>query len=127
MFLRIFSAVLLVALAACSSKTPASGQPEVSEAAAADSVPCAIAGAKTFTAQCAIERSAAEGKSLVVVHHPDGGFRRLFELQGGKSFAAADGADRVEIEANGAEVEVTVGDDHYLFPAPAAAKNAAKP
>ena len=129
MFLRISSLALLAALAACSSKTPASGQPEVSAEAAAASVPCALAGAKTFTAECPIERSVADGKPLVVVHHPDGGFRRLIVLEGGKSYAAADGAEAAEIEANGAEVEVTIGDDHYLMPAPAAAtsSNAAKP
>ena len=44
----------------------------------------------------------------------------LVELDGGKSYAAADGADDVAIEASGKEIEVTLGEDHYLFPAPTA-------
>ena len=37
----------------------------------------------------------------------------------GSSLATIDGADPVEVTANGKDTEITVGDDHYLFPAAA--------
>jgi glucose/arabinose dehydrogenase len=135
MFLRISSAAILLALAACSKggdaqevvQVAADGSTEeLPEAAASPaSVPCALKGAKEFKADCLIERSTEGGKIMVLVRHPDGGFRRLIELDGGKRYAAADGAQRAELTANGKEVEVTVEDDHYLFPAPGT--HAAKP
>ena len=130
MFLRISSALLLAALAACSGKSgsEAGGQ----SGAISLAVPCALDGAKTFITTCDVERSSVDGKSTLTIRHPDGGFRRLVELDGGKSFAAADGADDVAIEASGKEIEVTLGEDHYLFPAPTGAvpvkgADAAKP
>ncbi len=122
MFLRISSAVLLAAvLAACSSESgtsAAAGEGSSGAPAVSVKVPCALAGAKSYTAECAVERDSRDGKVLVTLRHPDGGFRRLIELDGGKRFAAADGSDEVAIEANGKEIEVTLGDDHYLFSVP---------
>ena len=122
MFLRIFNAVLLAAvLAACSpesSTSAAAGEGPSGASAASSKVPCALAGAKSYTAECVLERDSRDGKVLVTLRHPDGGFRRLIELDHGKRFAAADGSDEVAIAANGKEIEVTLGDDHYLFPAP---------
>ena len=129
MSLRISSAAFLVlalvlALAACSSGggadgNAAQGAKGASEAPA--SVACALAGTRSFTAQCGLERASIAGQAIITLRHPDGGFRRLIELDGGKRFAAADGSDEVAIEANGAEIEVTLGEDHYLMPAPGAA------
>lgn len=114
MFSRISSAgLLLLALAACSDKS-AGGSPDEAERIA-----CALADAKTFTSACEIERSSQNSKSSVIVRHPDGSFRRFEVLSDGHSLATADGADPVEVTANGKDTEVTVGDDHYLFPAPA--------
>ncbi len=127
MFLRISSALLVfLALAACSSKEDAGGSSEGTGAAAggavgsgaAQSVACALAGGRSFTARCAVESSTLDGKTVITLLHPDGGFRRLIVLEGGKRYAAADGSDEVVIEANGAETEVTLGDDHYLMPVP---------
>ena len=126
MFLRTSSGILLLALAACSSKAGdqgAGGGLFGTAQGPAEEVTCALADAKTFTSVCTIERVNQDGKAIVIVHHPDGGFRRLIELDGGKNFAAADGSDEVAIEPNGKEVEVTVAGDHYLFPAPGAASN----
>lgn len=104
---RISSLAPLLILAACSAK---SGQ----QAPTGEAIPCALAGAKTFTASCTLERGTQDGKAMVVVHHPDGGFRRLVASEGG--YVTADGSDQVAIERNGKDTEVTVGDDHYLFP-----------
>jgi hypothetical protein len=135
MFLRISSAAILLTLASCSQGGDSQevvqvaadgGTAALKEAAASPSaVPCALGGAKEFDADCPVERSIEGGKTVIVVRHPDGGFRRLIELDGGKRFAAADGAQLAEHTANGKELEVTVADDHYLFPAPGA--HAAKP
>ena len=118
MFLRISSVLLLAALAACSGKS--SSKAGEQSGAISLAVPCALDGAKTFITTCDVERSSVDGKSTLTIRHPDGGFRRLVELDGGKSYAAADGADDVAIEASGKEIEVTLGEDHYLFPAPTA-------
>ncbi len=97
MFLRISSAVLLAgALAACSPEpqTAAPGASGLSadsaETAASgpQAVPCALAGAKQFKDECQFERTSQDGKPAVILRHPDGGFRRLAELDGGKRYAA---------------------------------------
>ena len=117
MFLRISSAVLLAVLAACSAK-PVAGGPDDPKA---ERIACALADAKTFTSACLVERSSQGGKNLVTIHHPDGGFRRFEVLADGHSLATLDGADPVEVTPNDKDTEITVGDDHYLFPAPGAA------
>jgi hypothetical protein len=115
MFLRISSGALLLALAACSQKSSGGGvdDPE------AEQIACALGDAKTFTSACVIERSQQGGKSVLVIHHPDGGFRRFEVLADGHSLASLDGADKVEATPNAKDTEITVGDDHYLLPAPA--------
>ena len=119
MFLRTSSGLLLLALAACSGKPnaggPAAGGPDDP---GTERIACALADAKTFTSACVIERSQQGGKSVLTVTHPDGGFRRFEVLADGHSLATLDGADLVEVTANGKDTEITVGDDHYLFPVP---------
>jgi hypothetical protein len=113
MFLRISSATLLLALAACSGKS--AGEADAN----AERIACALGDAKTFTSACAVERTSQDGKSNVIIRHPDGSFRRFEVLADGHSLATTDGADPVEVTLNGKDTEITVGDDHYLFPAPA--------
>ena len=125
MFLRISSAAIVaLALAACSSGSDAGGSVNKDGAGgsgAAQTVPCALAGSRSFTAQCGLETSISDDRTIVTLRHPDGGFRRLIALDGGKRYAAADGSDEVVLKANGAEIEVTLGDDHYLLPVPGSA------
>ena len=114
MFLRISSAILLLALAACSGKS-------AGEAAAnSERIACALADAKTFTSGCEVERISVNGKSSLIIRHPDGSFRRFEVLADGHSLATTDGADPVEMTPNGKDTEITVGDDHYLFAASSA-------
>jgi hypothetical protein len=122
MYLRISSALLLLSLAACSQGNSEEGQAEVA-GGSKETVPCAFGEVKEFKNSCMVERSTAEGKSYVTLWHPDGGFRRLEVLDGGKGYATADGADDVEGGPNGKEFEVVVGDAHYLMPV----GNAAQP
>ncbi len=126
MFLRISSASLIaLVLTGCSSSDDADDS-GAANSAAAPKVPCALAGSRNFTAQCGLERAQVNGKAIITLRHPDGGFRRLIELDGSKRYAAADGSDEVAIESNGAEIEVTLGEDHYLLPGPGSA-NAVRP
>ncbi|MGE3692250.1 MAG: hypothetical protein AB7F98_12820 [Novosphingobium sp.] len=114
----------LLTLAACSVKTTegqdeaASGEANalIAPSGSPATISCALAGAKEFKDQCGIERFVTDGKHFIVLRHPDGGFRRIEEVETGKRYRVLDGADEVAVDANGADVEVTVGDDHYLFP-----------
>jgi hypothetical protein len=125
MFSRTSSVLLgLAVLPGCSEQAPhavdaMSGEPST--------VPCALRGAKSYSAECRIEREVRDGRTIITVRHPDGGFRRLVESADGLRYSAADGAQAVEIVPNGKEIEVTLGDDHYLFPAPGPAPGNAAP
>ena len=113
MFLRISSAALLLALAACSGKSE--GEPDAN----AERIACALGDAKTFTSACEVSRTSVDGKNSLTIRHPNGSFRRFEVLADGHSLATADGADTVEVTPNGKDTEITVADDHYLLPAPA--------
>jgi hypothetical protein len=79
-------------------------------------IPCALGGADAF-ADCTVEDTGAKDMPLWIVRHPDGGFRRFRIIDGATRIATADGADEVETERIGAELEVRVGKDRYRFPA----------
>ena len=118
-------ALAALLLAACSVKGeqgqagPSAGATAAASASAApETVSCALKGATAYKDQCTVEHSQSEGKQFIVLRHPDGGFRRLEELEPGKRYKSVDGADEVAVDANGNDLELTVGDDHYLFPGP---------
>ena len=54
---------------------------------------------------------------MVIVRHPDGGFRRFVLIDGGTRIATADGVAEVQAMRVGPDLEVTVGQDRYRFPA----------
>ena len=56
-------------------------------------IECAVAGATAFERLCAVERTQAEGAPILVVRHPDGGFRRFEVISDGTGLATADGAE----------------------------------
>jgi hypothetical protein len=81
---------------------------------------CALAGAKDFSPECTVERTAGADGTILTVHHPDGGFRRLLVMKDGQGVAAADGAEPAEVWMNGTgEIEVSLGVDRYRLPAKA--------
>lgn len=98
MCLRISSAAFALAVAACGATSPA---PE------GDHVDCAIGGAADLAAVCTLERAG----ETIVIHHPDGSFRRFTH-----------GANGTLIPSDGAEALVptedafTVGPDRYRIP-----------
>jgi len=104
----------LLLLTACSG-----GDSDGAEPAADDSsmISCAIGSATEFTRNCTIERAVENGVLTLVVHHEDGGFRRLTVMDDGSGVTAADGADQATITVFDGEIEVAVGGDRYLLPA----------
>ncbi|MGX7895088.1 hypothetical protein [Tsuneonella sp. HG222] len=107
-----------LAVAACGSGT--GGSSAAAEPAAAgedDRIECALDGANAFARDCTVERSTAEGQSLLVVRHPDGAFRRFAIVTDGRGVIAADGAQAGKATLGDGTIELWVDDDRYRFPA----------
>lgn len=118
--MRGWLAFCVLLLSACSGGEGGEALPE------GEPVFCALAGSQQFADQCRVERSTVDGVRIVVVRHPDGGFRRLEVSQDGQNLLAADGADQSQSALKGDRYEVILGDDRYVIPAnPPAAGNAA--
>jgi hypothetical protein len=73
-------------------------------------IECALAGSQVFAKDCWVEQA---GETLVV-HHPDGAFRR-FEWAG-QALTTADGAQAAVVITANATLETRVGIDRYRFP-----------
>ncbi|MCK9542312.1 MAG: hypothetical protein M0R03_09825 [Novosphingobium sp.] len=107
---RGLALVSFLLLASCSGGAE-QGEPE---AVKADTITCAVNGAAEFAAEgCTLER---EAQGTVIVRHADGGFRRLRPASDGRSFEAADGADKAESAVVGNAVEVSIATDRYRIP-----------
>ncbi len=114
-------------LAACHSQAddtaPAAGndaaKPQPAKAADGNElIECSIGGAQWLLRECEVEKSRdKDGALVLVVHHPDGGFRRFTVLTDGRGLAPADGAQEAVIDVVDDRIDVQVGDDRYRFPA----------
>jgi len=115
----IFSEVRSLWIPPCAGMTllmACSGKP--AEKAPGTEVPCALAGVQDFSPECTVERTAGAEGTILTLHHPDGGFRRLLVMKDGQGVTAADGAEPAEVRMNGAgEIEVSLGGDRYRLPA----------
>ena len=102
------AAIGLAALVvACSGE--AASEPQIGgEPSEVDTVSCALNGALTYTDACTLERAG----TTVVIHHPNGGFRR-FEVLADGGLAEADGAQRAVVVRSGSSLQVTLGADRY--------------
>lgn len=98
-------------LAACSGESPAPP---------GEKVECAIGKGAGFAADCTLERLAAA--QAIVIHHPDGGFRRLrFDAATG-TLAPLDGDEPLVLEEGQGVLQFAIGPDRYRIPRePAAA------
>lgn len=106
MSLRISSGALgLVVLAGCGGASPAP---------AGDTIACAIGTGAQFAEVCTLERVA--GTQQVIIHHPDGGFRRLSYDPVTGTLAPVDGAEPVVVEEGQGAVQFAVGADRYRIP-----------
>ena len=84
-------------------------------AADARPIDCVLAGVPS---QCKVETVYERERKLLVVRHPDGGFRRFEAVKDGRGVVPADGA----LGAGGNWTDdgrfgVSVGQDRYMFPA----------
>lgn len=116
----------LALVAGCSSEppppgadpksTPAQAAADVREAADDGRIACSLNGAAETN--CQLEQREGDEGPLLVLSHPDGGFRRLLLVEGGAGIEAADGAENVRVSAAGpGMIEVRVGNDRYRLPA----------
>ncbi|MDF8333921.1 hypothetical protein [Novosphingobium cyanobacteriorum] len=100
--------LLAVLLAAACSKPAGDPQPVMRQ------IDCALAGSQAFTPDCRVEQAG----SVLVVHHKDGGFRRLQKVDDGRGVIVADGVEQARVAwIPDGRLEVTVGQDRYRFPA----------
>ncbi len=98
---RISSLLALLLVAGCGAD-PVS-QPAVQ---AGETVACGPVG-ETLLPVCTVERDGA----VLILHHPDGGFRRL-QVQG-NVITAADGAEVATVTHAANATEVTIGGMRY--------------
>jgi hypothetical protein len=116
--LRLLVAVLIAMPLAMTGCRKASDDPVVQARENAPEIPCALAGATNFNRDCTAERTISPDGMAIVLHHPDGGFRRLLVATDGRGVVTADGADQALVTVvDGSTIEVTVGEDRYRLPA----------
>lgn len=125
--MRIFPMFLIagfsLTLSACGSDPEADllaaeGQ-TAEQAALQGKIECALAGSPEFNRNCTTERVSGPEGQMLVVRHPDGGFRRFKILTDGRGLLPADGTDpdfKIKVLPNGM-IEVRSVDDTYRLPA----------
>ncbi len=115
----IFASAMLAACSKTDDKSLEMAEKAADEAAINDGkIECALAGKKDFGRVCETERIAGPNGQILVIRHPDGGFRRFKVLTDGRGLAAAEGADPTSIKIlNSGEIELASGDDLYRLPA----------
>jgi hypothetical protein len=113
---RLASAAALCGLAAC-------GGPGAEQAPRGEAIPCALQGNLEFTNACTVQRAPRPDGTILIIRHPNGGFRRLLITRDGRGVAAADGAARAEVTVIANDrIEVELAGDRYRLPATAAAR-----
>ena len=91
--------------------------PDKASAARGEAIACALGGAAEFKPVCAVERDRQGDTLFLVVHHPNGGFRRFEVLRDGRGLAVADGADEGQVQVASDALVAAVAGDRYRFPA----------
>jgi hypothetical protein len=121
-------AAMAFCLVACSKNDKADfekAEKSASKEAAADGkIECALAGSTTFDRVCTTDRISGPEGQILVIRHPDGGFRRFNILTDGRGLSPAQGFDetKISILASGM-IELKSGDDLYHLPAQIKAKD----
>ncbi|GGA04902.1 hypothetical protein GCM10010923_13050 [Blastomonas marina] len=102
----------LLLVVACSQPNEGAESGEPAAAPTGETIACALGGSESFDSKCVVERKGND----VVLHHPDGGFRRFVLDPGGGGLVAADGADSSSQRIEGDWLLLTVGGDRYRIP-----------
>lgn len=109
------------ALACVAALTATAGCSKADDAPAVttgdEKIACAVGGSTELQKVCAVERIKAGDVLQLVVHHPDGGFRRFEVRSTGGGLNPADGADDAQRETGNGTLDLTVSGDIYRFPA----------
>jgi hypothetical protein len=141
MFMQIFRPFALIGLIILgSSCSPSKEDTEVANkkleqtekiaanAAVADGkVECAVSGEKILTRSCETEKIVGPDGQLLIIRHPNGGFRRFKILTDGRGLKPAEGADLVAIQLlDDGKIEVAIAGDKYHLPAQIKAATPAK-
>jgi hypothetical protein len=101
--------VSCVLLAACS-------RGEESAEPVGTTVDCAIGAGAEMQAVCVAEQTFSGNEVGLVIHHPDGGFRRFKILPSGEGVELADGAEAMEQRIVEGQLEITFEGARYLVP-----------
>ncbi len=81
-------------------------------------IDCRIGADNQFTRFCRVERNRTDDGTLLIVHKPDGGFRRLLTTRDGRGVVAADGAEEAEVTIVAEDlIEVAIAGDSFRLPA----------
>lgn len=84
---------------------------------------CAPAGRETLQDDCRLERIASQEGEDLVLHKPDGSFRRVKIVSDGRDLVAADGPVRAQVTPRPPDgIELRMGGDRFLLPAMLRAK-----
>ena len=81
-------------------------------------VACATGGETVLRRACSVDRVNDDSGLILIVRHPDGGFRRLRVTDDGRGVVAADGAEAAQVAiVDKGEIEVRLAGDVYRLPA----------
>ncbi len=97
-------------LTGCSAEAP---QPQASSGA--ETIECALGEESAFAPACMVERVLTDGMRILIVRHPDGGFRRFQQVDDGRGLIVADGSDGARVSMDDDMMEIAVGPDRYRF------------
>lgn len=117
---RLIGAAAILGLAACTAggdDAQDGAEAQDSPEAATTLIECALHGAGSFVRECTVERLEQAGARVLLVRHPDGGFRRFEVLADQRGLAPADGAEQAQMEWREGGIGLVVGADRYRFPA----------
>jgi hypothetical protein len=126
---RIFVVLVMLGTLACCSNNSDDGLANAEKSASQEAalngkIECALAGSTKFERICSTDRISGADGQILVIRHPDGGFRRFNILTDGRGLSPAQGFDetKISILADGM-IELKSGDDLYRLPAQIKAKD----
>ena len=103
-------ALLLLALGACDAAPDAKRE-------SSEPVACALQGAGEFSGRCRLVRTGKGEDRVIVMRHPDGGFRKLAPADTPAGLVELDGAQQARSWREGDAIVLQIGDDRYRWEA----------